>query len=130
MFTDMIFLQLWRIWGWAELQRSQDATANHSNSTHLIHHHSRTMNFTMNYNIASFSHIFNIQNIWFGKRSESLRASDKPNLISTNERGDNIRPMRRGDYSLLQKSDRTRFKTHKEYFCPIPNLYSDSLMLR
>ena len=57
-----------------------------------------TMNFTMSYNIAPFSHTFNVQNIWFGKRSESLKASDKPNLISTNERGDNIRPMRRGDY--------------------------------
>ena len=60
-----------------------------------------TMNFTMNYNIAPFSHTFNVQNIWFGKRSKSLRASDKPNLISTNERGDNIRPMRRGDYFTI-----------------------------
>ena len=60
-----------------------------------------TMNFTMSYNIAPFSHTFNVQSIWFGKRSESLRASDKPNLISTNERGDNIRPMRRGDYFTI-----------------------------
>ena len=37
----MIFLQLRRIRGWAELQRSQYATANHSYSMHLIHHHSR-----------------------------------------------------------------------------------------
>ena len=54
-----------------------------------------TMNFTMNYKIAPFSHTFNVQNIWFGKCSESLRASAKPNLISTNERADNIRPMRK-----------------------------------
>ena len=37
----MMFLQLRRIRGWAELQRSQYATANHSYSMHLIHHHSR-----------------------------------------------------------------------------------------
>ena len=43
---------------------------------------------TMNYNIAPFSHTFNVQNIWFGKCSESLRASTKPNLISTKERAD------------------------------------------
>ena len=36
-----MFLQLRRIRGWAELQRSQYATANHSYSMHLIHHHSR-----------------------------------------------------------------------------------------
>ena len=36
-----MFLQLRRIIGWAELQRSQYATANHSYSMHLIHHHSR-----------------------------------------------------------------------------------------
>ena len=70
------------------------------NSFHNLYHNMMnctmiyTMNFTMNYDIALFSLRFNGQNIWFGRGAESLRASYKPNLISTNERADNIRPMR------------------------------------
>ena len=54
-----------------------------------------TLIYNTHYNLAPFSHTFNVQNIWFGKCSESLRASAKPNLNSTNERADNIQPMRK-----------------------------------
>ena len=54
-----------------------------------------TTNFTMNYDIAPFSQRFNGQNIWFGRGLSLSEPQYKPNLISTNERADNIRPMRK-----------------------------------
>ena len=62
-----------------------------------------TMNFTMKYDIVPFSHILVHSKFRIFGLAEAQILSE-PNLISTNERRDNIRPMRNGYYFPISGS--------------------------
>ena len=62
-----------------------------------------TMNFTMKYDIVPFSHILVHSKFRIFGLAEAQILSE-PNLISTNERRDNIRPMRKGYYFPISGS--------------------------
>ena len=64
------------------------------------------MNFTMRYDIVPFSHILVHSKFRIFGLAEA-RILSEPNLISTNERGDNIRPIRKGDYFSISGSHLT-----------------------
>ena len=64
------------------------------------------MNFTMKYDIVPFSHILVHSKFRIFGLAEA-RILSEPNLISTNERGDNIRPIRKGDYFSISGSHLT-----------------------
>ena len=61
------------------------------------------MNFTMKYDIVPFSHILVHSKFRIFGLAEAQILSE-PNLISTNERRDNIRPMRKGYYFPISGS--------------------------
>ena len=62
-----------------------------------------TMNFTMKYDIVPFSHILVHSKFRIFGLAEA-RILSEPNLISTNERRDSIRPMRNGYYFPISGS--------------------------
>ena len=62
-----------------------------------------TMNFTMKYDIVPFSHILVHSKFRIFGLADAQIISE-PNIILTNEREDNIQPIRKGDYFTISGS--------------------------
>ena len=78
-----------------------------------------TMNFTMKYDIVPFSHILVHSKFRIFGLAEAQILSE-PNLISTNERRDNIRPMRNGYYFPISGSHLRPAVYLGEFSFPLP----------
>ena len=80
-----------------------------------------TMNFTMKYDIVPFSHILVHSKFRIFGLAEAQILSE-PNLISTNERRDNIRPMRNGYYFPISGSHLRPAVYLGEFSFPLENV--------
>ena len=76
------------------------------------------MNFTMRYDIVPFSHILVHSKFRIFGLAEA-RILSEPNLILTNERGDNIRPIRKGDYFSISGSHLTPAVYLRNFLFPL-----------